>query len=310
MAMRILFNSDLDDPEEWIPALRAHMPELEVEVAPAITDPERIEAALIWKQPSDGLHRYRNLKAILTLGAGINQLDLASLPSGVPIARLVDPSLTSYMRDYCLYAVLRYQRQFDEHAIAQAQGQWIYRPPREKSAVRVGVMGLGELGAATAQFLAEFGFTVRGWARTPKQIEGVACFAGLERLRDFAAETDILICLLPLTPETRGILDRRLFRMLPRGAKIINVGRGDHLVEQDLLDTLASGQIGGATLDVFAREPLPPEHPFWSHLRILVTPHVASTVSAVSAAAGVVDNLRRARAGERLRNQVDLARGY
>jgi len=308
--MRILFNSNLDDPAEWVPALKAEMPELEVDVWPEIADPERIEAALVWTQPPNGLGRYPRLKAILSLGAGINQLDLASLPAHVPLARLVDPMLTRYMQDYCLYAAIRYQRQFDRHTEEQARREWVYRQPPDKSAVRVGVMGLGELGSAVAKTLVGFGFAVRGWARSPKRIEGVSCFSGPEELRSFAAGTDILICLLPLTAETRGILGIPLFQMLPKGAKVINVGRGDHLVEGDLLEALDSGQIGGATLDVFSREPLDPAHPFWSHPRIMVTPHVASFGSAASAAPLVVENLRRARAGKQLLNQVDRARGY
>jgi glyoxylate/hydroxypyruvate reductase len=182
--------------------------------------------------------------------------------------------------------------------------------PPDRGTARVGVMGLGELGAAVARTLAEFGFPVRGWARSEKQIPGIACFAGPEQLRDFAAETDILICLLPLTAETRGILAAPLFRMLPKGAKIINVGRGAHLIEEDLLAALRSGQIGAATLDVFQREPLDPAHPFWSHPKVMVTPHMASFITVASAAPGVIDNLRRARLGQPLANQVDRARGY
>jgi glyoxylate/hydroxypyruvate reductase A len=308
--MRILFNSNLDDPAEWIPALKSHMPELEVEVWPKIADPARIEAALVWTQPPDGLGRYPHLKAILSLGAGINQLDLASLPAHVPLARLVDPMLTRHMQDYCLYAAIRYQRQFDQQAEQQARREWVYRLPPDKSAVRVGVMGLGELGTAVARTLAAFGFAVRGWARTKKRIDGIACFSGPGELRQFAAETDILICLLPLTPDTRGVLAKPLFQMLPRGAKVINVGRGDHLNEGDLLEALNSGQLGGATLDVFSREPLDPAHPFWAHPRVMVTPHVASFGSATSAAPLVVENLRRAHAGKPLLYQVDRARGY
>src|SRR5579863_4847066 len=183
--MRILFNSNLDDPREWTPALQAIMPELEVEVWPEISDPARIEAALVWIPPPDGLTRYPNLKAILSLGAGINQLDLARLPPHVPIARLVDPMLTRHMQDYCLYAALRYQRQFDLQAEAQARHAWEYNLPPDRSAVRVGVMGLGVLGAAVARTLADFGFPVRGWARSPKHIPEIACFAGQEQLRDF-----------------------------------------------------------------------------------------------------------------------------
>lgn len=308
--MKVVFHSNLDDPAEWIPELRKGMPELEVEVWPEIADPAAVDAALIWTQPPDGLNRYPNLKAILSLGAGVNQLDLASLPAGVPLARLVDPGLTLAMRDYCLYAVLRYQRQFDDHARAQAQRQWIYKLPTEKGSTTVGVLGLGELGAVVARALADFGFQVRGWARSTKKIDRVNCFAGADGLRSFASGIQILICLLPLTAETRGILGRPLFQMLPRGARIINVGRGDHLIEQDLLATLESGQLAGATLDVFSREPLPSAHPFWSHPKIMVTPHVASFGSPVSAAPRVVENLRRAMAGQTLLNQVDIGRGY
>lgn len=308
--MKVLFHSNLDDPREWIPALRGEMPELEVEVWPEVADPRAVDAALIWTQPPDGLAKYPNLKAILSLGAGVNQLDLGGLPSGVPLARLVDPGLTAAMQDYCLYAVLRYQRQLDRHEANQRQRGWEYEIPPAKASIAVGVMGLGELGGAVARRLAEAGFTVRGWARTPKRIEGVACFAGREGLAHFARETDILICLLPLTAETRGILDASLFALLPRGARLVNVGRGDHLVEQDLLDALESGRLGAATLDVFSREPLPQEHPFWLHPRIMVTPHVASFGSAASAAPLVVENLRRALAGQPLLNQVDIGRGY
>ena len=308
--MKIIFNSNLDDPAEWIPELKARMPELEVEVWPDIADPRAIDAALIWTQPPDGLKGYPNLKAILSLGAGINQLDLASLPQGVPLARLIDPALTEAMKDFCLYAALRYQRQFDDHAAAQAQRKWIYRQPRAKAQTRVGVMGLGELGGAAARALADLGFAVRGWARTSKSIDRVRCFTGAEGLEPFARETDILICLLPLTAATRGILNKTLFRMLPTGARLVNPGRGAHLIEADLLTALETGRIAHAMLDVFSQEPLPPEHPFWSHPKIVVTPHVASFCTAVSAAPVLVENFHRAMAGRPLLNQVDLDRGY
>jgi glyoxylate/hydroxypyruvate reductase len=308
--MKIIFHSNLDDPAEWIPHLESQMPELKVEVWPKISDPQAIEGALIWTQPEDGLARYPNLKAILSLGAGINQLDLTRLPPGVPLARLVDPILTSAMRDYCLFATLRYQRLLDQHALNQTQKRWIYKQPPDPDAWGVGVMGLGELGAATASCIAGFGFKVRGWSRTQKNIPGVQCFAGSDGLAEFASKSDILICLLPLTPDTRGILNAGLFRLLPTGAKIINAGRGSHLVEADLLAALETGQIGGATLDVFSQEPLPQDHPFWTHPKVMVTPHVASYCKPASAATQVVENLRRAKAGKPLLNQVDMARGY
>jgi len=308
--MKLLFCSHLDDPNEWIPELKREMPDLEIEVWPKVSDPAAIDAVLVWIPPEQGLAQFPNLKAILSLGAGINQLDLKSLPPGVPLARLVDPGLTDGMRDYCAWAVMRYHRSLDEHEANQVRRKWVYKMAPPKSSVCVGVLGLGELGATTAQRLAELGFQVRGWARSPKAIEGVSCFAGTAGLRDFAGKVNTLICLLPLTEETRGILARPLFEMLPRGARIINVGRGDHLVEPDLLAALESGQIAAATLDVFSREPLPTDHPFWSHPKITVTPHVATFGSAASAAPNVVENLRRAIAGRPLLNQVDIARGY
>jgi glyoxylate/hydroxypyruvate reductase A len=309
--MKLLFCSHLDDPNEWIPELKRHMPDLEIEVWPKVKDPAAVDAILVWLPPAEGgLAQFPNLKAIQSLGAGVNQLDLKSMPRHVPLARLVDPGLTVSMRDYCVWAVLRHYRGLDLHAENQPQKKWVYYIPPPKSAVSVGVMGLGELGGEVARAVADLGFSVRGWARSPKTIERVECFSGSDGLATFAGKTDILICLLPLTPETRGILARPLFETLPKGARLINVGRGDHLVEPDLLAALESGRIASATLDVFSREPLPPEHPFWSHPKITVTPHVAAFGSAVSAAPVVVENLRRAVARKRLLNQVDIERGY
>jgi len=308
--MKLLFCSHLDDPNEWIPELKRHMPDLEIEVWPKVKDPAAVDSILVWIPPEGGLARFPNLKAIQSLGAGVNQLDLKSLPRRVPVARLVDPGLSVSMRDYCVWAVLRHYRGLDVHAENQPRKTWVYYIPPPKNAVSVGVMGLGELGAEVARAVADLGFSVRGWARTPKTIDRVACFSGAAGLAEFASKTDILICLLPLTPETRGILARPLFEMLPKGARLINVGRGDHLVEADLLAALETGQIASATLDVFSREPLPPEHPFWSHPKITVTPHVAAFGSPVSAAPVVVENLRRAVARKPLLNQVDIDRGY
>jgi len=309
--MKLLFCSHLDDPKEWLPELKKHMPDLEIEVWPEVKDRASIDAILVWLPPAEGgLALFPNLKMIQSLGAGVNQLDLKSLPRHIPLARLVDPGLNLSMRDYCVWAALRHYRGLDMHAEHQPLKKWVYYIPPPKSAVSVGVMGIGELGSEVARAMADLGFSVRGWSRTPKTIDRVACFSGASGLREFANGTDILICLLPLTPETRGILARPLFEMLPKGAKLINVGRGDHLVEADLIPAIESGRIASATLDVFAREPLPPEHPFWTHPKITVTPHVAAFGAAVSAAPVVIENLRRAMAGKRLLNQVDIDRGY
>ncbi len=308
--MKLLFCSHLDDPTEWIPEIKRHMPDLEIEVWPEVKDPAAIDAILVWLPPEGGLARFPNLKAIQSLGAGVNQLDLKSLPRHIPLARLVDPGLNVSMRDYCVWAVLRHYRGLDMHAEHQPLKKWVYYIPPRKSAVSVGIMGLGELGGEVARAVTDVGFSVRGWARSPKKIDRVACFSGADGLSEFASKTDILICLVPLTAETRGILAQPLFEMLPKGAKLINVGRGDHLVESDLLAALESGQIASATLDVFSKEPLPPGHPFWSHPGITVTPHVAAFGTAVTAAPVVVENLRRAMARKPLLNQVDIDRGY
>jgi glyoxylate/hydroxypyruvate reductase len=309
--MKTVFCSHLDDPHEWIPELQKLMPELEVEVWPNVKDPKAIEGLLVWIPPAEGgVALFPNLKMIQSLGAGVNQLDLKSLPRHVPLARLVDPGLNVSMRDYCAWATLRHYRKLDMHAENQLLRKWVYYIPPPKSAVNVGIMGLGELGGDVARTIADLGFSVRGWSRTPKTLDRVACFSGTDGLREFASKTDILICVLPLTPETRGILARPLFEMLPKGARLINVGRGGHLIEADLIPAIESGRIAAATLDVFAKEPLPDEHPFWTHPKITVTPHVAAFGAAVSAAPVVVENLRRARAGKRLLNQVDIDKGY
>jgi glyoxylate/hydroxypyruvate reductase A len=247
----------------------------------------------------------------LSLGAGIDQLDLSVLPRSVPLARLKDPELTKAMRQYCQLAVLRYHRDFHLYErFSQAGGPWRFRLPKPTSATRVGVLGLGELGGAVARDLVDLGFRVSGWTRNEKRIPGVQCFSGPNRLFDIAGQSDILINLLPLTADTDSILDRRLFEVMPMGSYLINVGRGRHLVEADLLAALESGQIGGATLDVFRNEPLPADHPFWRNPRVLITPHVATAANPQTAALQVVENIHRAMRGDTLVNQVDLSRGY
>ena len=308
--MALMFLSPDDPAELWRDELLARLPDLDVRIWPQVGDPGEIELALVWRPPPGELARYPNLKAILSLGAGVDGL-LADpdLPE-VPLARMVDPSLTRTMAEYALLAVLRHHRQFDLFAREQAAGRWTFAFPQQAAERRVGIMGLGELGTAAAAALVRHGFTVSGWSRTPKAIEGVTSYAGRSELHNFLHRTDILVCLLPLTAETRGILDASLFADLAHGACVINAARGEHLVEHDLLGALDSGHLGGATLDVFREEPLPPGHPFWAHPKVLITPHVASYCWPASAADGVADNIRRAWRGEPLAHQVDRTQGY
>ncbi len=308
--MALMFLSPDDPAELWRDELRARMPELEVRIWPEVGDVAEIDTALVWRPPAGALAGLLNLRAILSLGAGIEGLIADPTVPDVPIARMVDPSLTRTMGEYVLLAVLRHHREFDRFEREQRARRWAYRFPPQAADRRVGVMGLGELGAAVARGLAAHGFAVFGWSRTPKALAGVTSYAGRSELHAFLHQADILVCLLPLTAETRGILDAETFAGLPHGACVINVARGAHLVEADLIAALGAGHLGGATLDVFQSEPLPPESPLWSHPKVLVTPHVASYSLPATAAEGVVENIRRARAGQPLRHQVDRARGY
>ena len=308
--MALLFHSPDEDAQAWRQALLRHAPDLDVRLWPEIGDPAAIDAALVWRAPPGLLASLPNLRLILSLGAGIDAMLADPTLPDLPLCRLVDPSLTRMMGEFVLTLVLKYHRQLDVFARQQREGRWAFDLPPQPAETAVGILGLGELGSHAAHLLHGMGFAVRGWSRSAKAIEGVATFAGPEELTPFLAGTAILVCLLPLTPATRGIMDARLFAGLPRGARVINLGRGAQLVERDLLEALDSGHLAHASLDCFAEEPLPLGHPFWSHPRVDVTPHVASFSLPDSAAAGVVDNLRRFAEGRPLRNLVDRARGY
>ena len=308
--MALLFHSPDEDADAWRAALLRFMPGLDLRIWPETGDRSEIDAALVWRAPPGLLASLPNLRLILSLGAGVDAMLADPTLPDLPLCRLVDPSLTRMMGEFVLTLVLKYHRQLDRFAQAQRERRWSFALPPQPGETSVGILGLGELGSHAARLLRDHGFAVRGWSRRRRTIEGVACFAGPEERAAFLAETSILVCLLPLTADTRGILDARLLAGLPHGARLINLGRGGHLVERDLLDALAAGTIAHASLDCFSAEPLPAEHPFWSHPRIDITPHVASFALPASAAEGVIDNLRRLRAGLPLRNLVDRSRGY
>jgi glyoxylate/hydroxypyruvate reductase A len=308
--MALLFLSPDDPAEAWREELMRRMLELDVRLWPEVGDPADIEAALVWRPPPGELLRYPNLKAILSLGAGIDGLLADTTLPDVPLVRMVDPSLTRTMAEYVLLAVLRHHRGFDGFEREQREARWAYAFPPQAAERRVGIMGLGELGTAAAAALVGHGFPVFGWSRTPKALEGVTSYAGRDELHAFLHRSDVLVCLLPLTAETRGILDAETFAGLPHGAFVINAARGEHLIEHDLIAALDSNHLAGATLDVFREEPLPAANPLWRHPKVLITPHVASYCVPSSAADGVVENIRRLRAGQPLAHQVDRAQGY
>lgn len=309
--MALVFYSDSDRFEPWRDALTEAVPDLEVRNWDEAGDPAEIDFALVWLPPQGALQRFPNLKAILNLGAGVDALLRdPSLPKGVPIVRMVDNDLAKCMAEYVLLHVLRYHREQPALDAQQRAKQWRIVASPAAGHRRVGVMGLGAMGGEAARHLLAVGFDVASWTRSAKPMPGVEGFHGAEGLAPFLARTEILVCLLPLTAETRGILDRDLFRGLPRGAYLINAGRGGHQVEADILQALDDGQLAGATLDVFANEPLPAASPFWMHPKVTVTPHNASVTNPRSAVRHVVESIRRVRAGEPLRNVVDPAVGY
>lgn len=308
--MAVLFCSPNDDPVAWRKALRAQLPGIDLRIWPDIGDPEEIEVALVWLPPPGLLASLPQLRAVLSLGAGIDSLLTDPTLPDLPLCRMVDPSMTAGMAELVLTVALLYHRRLDVYEAQQSRRLWRMVLPQPAAATRIGIMGLGELGGAAARLLARHGFTVRGWSRSPRQVDGVTAFAGPSELEAFLRGSDILVCMLPLTPETEGILDARTLALLPRGARLVNVARGRHLVDADLLAALDDGQIAHATLDVFRTEPLPAEHPFWAHPRIRVLPHTASYSQAEIAAEVVAENLRRLDSGRPLLHLVDRQRGY
>ena len=307
----LAFYSQFDDFQTWRRALQARLPALNVVPASEIERPEDIHYALVWKPPAGFFAPMRNLRLIVNLGAGVDSLVRRDdLPAGIPITRLTDPQMARMMAGYVLMAVLRHARDIPFFEAAQRTGKWTYRHPRSPEDVSVVVLGLGQLGAKAAFELQRQGFAVTGWSRSPKQIDGVTCVHGLETLDGVIAKADILVVMLPLTPETNGLLDRvRLGRMRP-GAAFINVARGDVVDQAALTDLLADGHIGSATLDAFVREPLPEDDRLWRMPNVLITPHLASVALPASSAEQIAVNIMRVSAGEPAEHVIDPARGY
>jgi glyoxylate/hydroxypyruvate reductase len=311
MSFPILFRSSSSFGERWKSELARYIPDLDFRVYPEIGDPAEIAMALVWKPPHGVLATLPNLKLIASLGAGVDHiLEDPSVPRRVPLMRLVDPHMVAAMSEYVLAQVLRLHRQELDYLHQQREIVWKELRQPNAGERRVGILGLGQFGADAAIKLRALGFDVAGWSRSPKLIDGVASFHGDAGFAPFLARSEILVCLLPLTSATESILNARTFALMPRGGMIVNVGRGGHLADDDLLAALDSGQIGGAVLDVFRSEPLPADHPFWRHKRIIVTPHVAAATNPPTAAVIVADNIKRLRAGQPLRHLVDPALEY
>jgi glyoxylate/hydroxypyruvate reductase A len=310
--MAILLSTKTSAMEAWRDALLAVDPGLDIRLFPAAGDPADIEAAVVWTSHDMAeLRRYPNLRLIVSMGAGVDHLMRPpGPPPGIPVARLVDERLTQGMTEWVLLNVLRFHRQDAEYRAQQAARIWDELPAPDTALRRIGILGLGALGGDAARRLLALGFPVMGWSRRPKDFPGVETFHGEDGLAAMLSRSDILICLLPLTPDTRGVLNARTLGLLPRGAFLLNAARGGHVVQDDLLAALDEGQVAAAALDVFEPEPLPADHPFWSHPQVVLTPHAASITIPRSAAPQVVENIHRARVGLAPINQVDFGAGY
>lgn len=305
------------DAESWRQRFAARLPDRSIAVWPAMpADPAEIRYAAVWRPPEGVLASLPNLEVIFNLGAGVDALlQSKALPTSIPIVRVVTEDLTKRMTEYVALHVLLYHRRQREMDAAQAREEWWPKAQWAASAVRVGIMGVGEIGSDAAAVLTRIGFRVAGWSRTMRTLDGVETFAGAEELPAFLARTDILVALIPLTDETRGILNYRLFSALARdgvlGAPVlINAGRGGLQVEEDIIRALDDGTLGGATLDVFATEPLPPGHPLWHHPKVVVTPHNAADSDPEAISDYIVRQLHAFERGEGLSNVVDRLRGY
>lgn len=307
--MAVLYKSDPVRGAIWAERFAQLAPDIEFRIWPDIGDPSAIRYLVAW-QPDDLAVTLPNLEAVFSIGAGVDQLDLTRIPAHLPVVRMIEPGIVDGMVEYVTEAVLAIHRDLFDYARQQQARVWKPMPLQPTASRRVGVLGLGVLGTAVLERLRLFGFACAGWSRSPRDIEGVECFAGDAALDTFLARTDVLICLLPLTDATRGVLDRRVFAALPKGASIVHVGRGPQLVAGDLLDALDRGQIHSAVIDVTDPEPLPADHPLWAQPRVRITPHIASATSAVPAADALLANLRRHRAGEPMIGQIDRSRGY
>ena len=306
----LVFYSEFDSFDEWSALLAPYLPGVTICRAETVQQPDDVHYALAWQPPGGFFAPYRNLKLLVNLGAGVDSLVGRDDLPDIPIIRLSDPDMARMMAGYVLFAVLRYARDIPTFERAQREQRWCYLHPRTPSSVRVGVLGLGELGGYAVQELARQGFDVRGWSRSQKAIAGVRCSSGLESLNDFLSQSDILVVMLPLTPHTAGLLSAERLAHLPPGAAFINVSRGAIVNQAALTDALRTGQIAAATLDVFDREPLPPGDPLWRMENVLITPHLASVAIPASAAQQVAENIQRAARGEPVTHQVFPARGY
>lgn len=307
--MSFLFKHDTPQRQLWVDAFAKELPDIPFKVWPDAGRKEDVRFMLFY-EPVEDIHSFTNLELLFTMSAGVEQALRLNLPKHLKLIRMIEPGLTASMVEYVIGSVLMLHRELPRYLDQQAHKQWTFDDVPPPGGNRVGILGTGVLGLACLNGLKPFGFPLSAWSRTRKEISGVSCFAGKEELKTFLAQTDILICLLPLTEATEDILNKDAFNALPQGASLINAGRGQHVVEEDLLKALDSGQLKHAVLDVTRIEPLPAESPIWSHKKIWLTPHIASNTRSETGAEAVIGNLKNYLAGKELFGEVNRELGY
>jgi len=309
-SVSVLYRSDEPRAAAWASYFAEQAPDLDFRVWPDAGDLSKIEYLIAWQAPPEFLTELSGLKVLFSSGAGTDHIDLSAVPAHISVVRMVEPGIINGMVEYVSLAVLALHRDLLDYVTSKAARVWAPLEVPPASTRTIGVMGMGILGRAVLERLATYGFQLRGWNRSLRHMDGVESFAGADQLQRFLEGCNVLVCLLPLTPVTKGVLNQKVFSALPAGAALINVGRGAHLVNADLLDALDSGRLSRAILDVTDPEPLPPEHPFWAHPRVLLTPHVASMTQPETAAPILLENIRRHQRGEPLTDVIDRSRGY
>lgn len=309
--MRITVCLTDNRPDAWIEGLRAALPGADVQNW--TSGAPQADHAVVWSPPQSFIDQQPGLRGIFNIGAGVDALLKLRLPPQALVVRLDDAGMSVQMAEYVCHALIRHFREFDLYEADAREGRWGFRKPREREDFPVGVMGLGVLGQRVAKAIAQFEFPINGWSRSPKAIEGLRCFAGEGEFEAFLGATRVLVNLLPLTESTRGILNRETLTRLnggKPGGYLVNVARGAHLVEADLIPLLDGGELDGATLDVFEVEPLPAEHPFWRHPKITVTPHGSARTVRGASVAQIARKILAIERGEPVAGVVDPKRGY
>ena len=295
-------------PDPWVQSLQQAFPQ--ATVSAWVPGAPQAEHAIVWAPPQSFIDEQPGLQTLFNIGAGVDALLQLRLPSNLKVVRLDDAGMSVQMAEYVCHAVIRHYREFDGYEADTHSGKWSYRKPRSRADFAVGVMGLGVLGERVAKALQVFDFPVNGYSRSAKALSGIRCFHGAQGLSDFLAATRVLVNLMPLTPETENILSHATLSQLPKGGYLINVARGKHLVEDDLVALIDNGHLAGATLDVFRTEPLPAAHPFWQHPKITVTPHTSARTLREESIAQIVGKMQALQRGEAINGVVDPQRGY